>query len=1165
VEAVDADRFLLKEIDQWVDITLQSFGPSTSTTATTLSTISGDYAGDFEYDPGSSRIYFGNSGISSPEIHVFQISGNTLVAKEATVTYGSAEIGGGSSVLSSDWKFFFYGALEVDAFSVRTNIRKLPEIIYADASGIAFGASSYYNQQTGDRLGSIPFASTIYSATDAKHELWAFNSSTLSLERFSIPAYGAGVLANDSDAEQDLLTATLVDGPAHGTLSLQALGGFIYVPNAGFAGTDTFTYTAGAGTNTSNLATVSIRVNQHPVAQSNAYTTAEDQPLAVDVAQGVLANDVDPEGDALTGRLISAPAFGVLTLLPNGSFTYAPSANFAGSDSFTYVASDGLADSQPVTVQLTVTPINDAPLAADDGYRVTQNQALVVGSPAGVLTNDYDVEGTSLSAVIAHNVEHGQLALAADGSFSYTPDADFVGIDTFTYQASDGQALSSVAAVNLYVYGPNLRPVSADDTYSMDSGATLTVGAAKPSAASFASLTELNSITAHAQPTQLEYSSPYNLLFVREGNSRIHVLDAQTKTEISVDSARETFTDFDVSPSGRYLYVADYGGTNIGYGTPLRPSFVHRYDAATRTWETRQVSGVAYQVEGVDDDRFLLKSIDQWTSISLNSFGGSNATSATSLATIGGDYGGDFEYDATSQRIYLGNSGSSSREIHVYQIVGNGLVGRESTSTYGSASQGGGSSVLSSNGQYFFYGGLQVDAFDVRTNVRTLPEIIRSANGQIAFGTNAFYSTATGQLLGHLPSPNAIYAMSDDGGTVWTFDSQADTYRRYSFKDITQGVLQNDVDPENDAVTAAVVSGPSHGALSFATNGSFQYTPSPGFEGQDTFTYAISDTTGAGNIASVTIDVLLNHAPVNQLPATARLVMNEKLSFSSGPTIQVTDVDNPPLIDVVLNADHAALSVRADFAGVVDGNDSQQLHLRGEIAAVNAALAALVLEPENDYLGDIALQMTCNDLTAPSPLNDSDQMVITTYEAPWHNVSMPDDVNDDGRITATDALAIVSDLLTNGARQVIVNSAAVQPLAESAAAKYLDVNGDNRVTAMDALRVINQLLHPVVVLDASPATADAASTGAESAASAIAFAPTTVAMASAAHVLVSQSASTLMDGASPIQLAPTTLGLVSCALSDSPSQRAEDSGEDSPLDADAQAELDSALAQILGR
>ncbi len=285
-----------------------------------------------------------------------------------------------------------------------------------------------------------------------------------------------GVLGNDTDAENEHLTAAKVTDPGQGTLVFNANGSFTYNPGAGFAGTDTFTYKANDGKQDSNIATVTITVkapNRPPVAvDDDSYTTDEDTPLAIP-AKGVLTNDTDADGDPLTAVKVSDPAHGTLSLSPDGSFGYTPADNWNGKDSFTYKANDGLVDSNPATVTITVNPVNDAPVAKDNSYSTHFNTALNITSTDGVLSDDTNVDGDLLTAIQVSSTFHGSLALNADGSFTYTPNTGFSGDDTFQYKANDGSLDSNVATVTIRVYPPNVPPVANDDNYSVDEDTAL--------------------------------------------------------------------------------------------------------------------------------------------------------------------------------------------------------------------------------------------------------------------------------------------------------------------------------------------------------------------------------------------------------------------------------------------------------------------------------------------------------------------------------------------------------------------------------------------------------------------------------------------------------------------------------------------------------------------
>jgi VCBS repeat-containing protein len=267
------------------------------------------------------------------------------------------------------------------------------------------------------------------------------------------------VLGNDSDPDGDNLSAVLVSGPTHGSLTLNPDGSFTYTPAANYNGTDSLTYRAGDGTLTSNPATVTITVtdsNDAPTAVDDAYSSAEDMALTVG-APGVLANDSDPDGNPLSTVAGSGPSHGSLTLNPNGSFTYTPAANYNGSDSFSYRASDGTATSSLATVTITVSAVNDAPTAAADSYGTAEDTALTVAAP-GVLGNDSDPDGNPLSAVVGSGPSHGTLTLNGNGSFTYTPVANYSGSDSFTYRAGDGTLTSGLATATITVTAVNDAP-----------------------------------------------------------------------------------------------------------------------------------------------------------------------------------------------------------------------------------------------------------------------------------------------------------------------------------------------------------------------------------------------------------------------------------------------------------------------------------------------------------------------------------------------------------------------------------------------------------------------------------------------------------------------------------------------------------------------------------
>jgi hypothetical protein len=329
-------------------------------------------------------------------------------------------------------------------------------------------------------MGLIVGCAAVLTASRAFAQPTASNDSFSTTQGTSLSvAHANGVLVNDAAAAGGPLDAILVSNVSNGLLIFPSPGGggFFYLPNAGFAGTDTFTYQAReSGTTLSNVATATITVvppNVPPVAVDDGYSTNEGQTLNVNAAGGVLANDTDANGHPLTASLVTGVASGTLTLQTNGSFAYMPAPGFSGIVTFTYQASDGTASSNTATATITVNAVNDPPRAQPDSYTTAEDTPLSVGGN-GVLGNDSDPEGAALTAEVVRNVPSGhQLFLNPTGAFGYTPDGDFNGTTTFTYRASDGATQSEAATVTITVTAVNDPPFAANSApTTVDEGVT---------------------------------------------------------------------------------------------------------------------------------------------------------------------------------------------------------------------------------------------------------------------------------------------------------------------------------------------------------------------------------------------------------------------------------------------------------------------------------------------------------------------------------------------------------------------------------------------------------------------------------------------------------------------------------------------------------------------
>jgi VCBS repeat-containing protein len=479
-----------------------------------------------------------------------------------------------------------------------------------------------------------------------------------------------------------------------------------------------------------------------PVGLPDDYVTDEDIELVIG-APGLLVNDADANGDAITAILDIDGNFGVATVAPDGSFTYMPNPNANGVDSFTYVVDDGNQASPPVTVTVTVMAVNDPPVPAPGAYPTDEDVALVVAAP-GVLAGDTDVDGDVLTAVLVADPSNGVLSLDDDGGFTYTPRLNFNGVDSFIYAVDDGVATVPMT-IDLTIAAINDAPTAVGHNYAAD------------------------------EDTRLSVAPP-------------GVLAGAVDVEGDVLTA--------------VLVAAPATGTLL-----LQPNGSFEYTPAP---DSGAADSFTYQV----DDGQALSAV-QTVDLVVN---------AVNDAPVA--YPDFYEIDEDSALSVLGVFGVRANDFDPDDALGSLTVLQVGAPANGTL-------TLQGNGAFDYtphpdFNGL--DSFSYRLTDPP-PD---SLSSDVAVVTIEVHP------VNEVPVAVDDVYLAPGGGPLVV--------------DAGSGVLYNDTDADGDPLTATLVAPPVGGRVMLTASGAFTYEPEAGFSGTDTFTYRASDAESSA-IASVEIAV----------------------------------------------------------------------------------------------------------------------------------------------------------------------------------------------------------------------------------------------------------------------------------------------------------------------
>ncbi|MEZ5416278.1 MAG: Ig-like domain-containing protein [Vicinamibacterales bacterium] len=769
-----------------------------------------------------------NAAVPTTVADSYSISFNTPVSVAAPGVLGNDAANGGTGLSAALVSTVSHGSLGLNANG---------SFSYTPATGYNGPDSFTYRAVNNAGNGNTVTVSITVNAGAPTTAADAYSTGFNTPLTVSAP----GVLANDAANGGAGLTAVLVTSVSQGSLTLDGDGSFSYTPNGGFTGTDTFTYRAENSVGTGNTVTVSITVGVGvPTSLDDSYTTPFATPLNV-AAAGVLANDVTNGGGTMTAAVQTGVSHGSLTLNGDGSFTYTPTAGYAGADSFTYRATNSQGPGNVATVSLSVSA--GAPTTVADAYSTPFDTPLTVSAP-GVLANDAENGGGAMSAVLETDVSHGTLALQANGSFTYTPASGYAGADSFSYRAVNGVGNGSPVTVSLTV-GAGV-PTTVADSYSTAFNTPLTVAApgvlANDSSNGGTGLAALlvggashggvvlNANGSFSYTATFGYSGADSFAYRATdsaGNGNIVTVSLTVNAGVPTtvaDSYSTAFnTPLNVPTPGVLANDAANGGT--GLAAALVSTVSHGTLALSATGGLTYTPSTGYS----GPDSFTYRATSNagngnTVTVSLTVNGGVGAVPTTVADSYSTPEDTLLHVPAPGVLANdLSNGGGPLTAVEVTQPTNGGLF-------------------LDPDGSVFYVpisGFNGIDTFTYR------------ATNAVGAGNVVTVSVTVGTVVTPPPPIAAGDAYSTQAGTSLVVGAP--------------GVLGNDDARGAGAMTAVLATDALHGLLSLAPNGSFSYQPDSGFSGSDSFSYRASTSGGLSAPATVSISVA---APPGSLTPT---------------------------------------------------------------------------------------------------------------------------------------------------------------------------------------------------------------------------------------------------------------------------------------------------------
>jgi len=795
-------------------------------------------------------------------------------------------------------------------------------LTYTPATNYNGADSLTFRVSDGTNLSAVATVSiTVTPVNDAP---FANGQSVSSPEDTALP-----ITLTGSDAEGTAVTFVLVGSPANGSLSgfNTNTGALTYQPNTNYNGADSFTFRVSDGTNLSAVATVSITVtpvNDAPLANNQSVTTPEDTALPMTITGS------DVEGTPVTFVLVSGPSSGSLSGFNTntGALTYTPATNYNGADSLTFRVSDGTNLSAVATVSITVTPVNDTPLANNQSVTTPEDTALPI-----TLTGS-DAEGAALTYILVAGPANGSLTgfNTNTGALTYQPNTNYNGADSLTFRVSDGTNLSAVATVSITVAPVNDTPFANNQSVTTPEDTarpiTLTGSDAEGTPVTYVlvsgpangSISGFNTNTgALTYQPNTNYNGGDSFTFRTSDGTNTSALATVSITVTPINDAPIANNDFTGTPRNVPVLINVLANDSDVDGNPISLS--------SQSTTNGTLSVVGTNLFFTPASNYLGQVVLSYTITDGTAFASAfvfvNVTLGTNTPPVANNDAVSIPEDSTLTLDPRGNDIDADGDPFFI------------------------SAVVATNGAAVVLGGTNVSYLPPINFVGTVTLIYTINDGNGGTASAAITVTVT-------PVNDAPFANNQSVSTP---------------EDTALPITLSGADVEGSPLTFILVGGPVNGSLAtFNTNtGTLTYTPGANYIGSDSFTFRVNDGTTNSAVATVSITV----TPVNDAPLASSQSVSTPEDTALPITLTGSDPEGSPLTFILVN-------------GPVNGS----------LSGLNTNTGALTYTPNTNNTGADSFTFRVNDGTTNSTVATVNITVTPVNDAPFANnqsVSTPED------------------------------------------------------------------------------------------------------------------------------------------------------------------------------